>query len=419
MLGRRGARQRVCPRGWSRARTRFARLTLAFAAAFLLGAALTRAGEAPGDSPDPQIVTLKAADGTQLKATYFGANQPGPGVLLLHQCNQQRKNWEGLAKELSAIGIHVLTLDYRGYGDSQGTPIPDMESADWKTKFLDKLPSDIDVALEYLESQPGVTRHIMGIGGASCSVNQAIHAAERHSEIKSLVLLSGGADRKGRAFVRGDEKLPVLLVGADDDLNVVPTMQWLFTLCKNPGSRFVRYPTGGHGTDLFAAHKGLEGTIVDWFVRTLQMTPGSAPPTPGERPPTSYPPDVREIIDNGGALRIESKLRNLRRTDPHASLFDEHTVNMLGYEHLQDGDKQGAIDILKLNAYAYPDSANVYDSLGDAYFMAGDKDLAKKYSLQALKMIEADTSAPESWRKMVINSANKKLQELGVQPPKH
>jgi dienelactone hydrolase len=414
MLGWRGARQRVYPRGSSRATTRVARLTLLFAALALLGAAPSRADEPPA----PQVVSLKATDGTQLKATYFGASQPGPGVLLLHQCNQQRKTWEEVSKQLAAAGIHVLTLDYRGYGESQGTPVEDMESVEWKTKFLDKLPGDIDVALEYLESQSGVTRHIIGIGGASCSVNQAVHAAERHSEIKTLVLLSGGVDRKGRGFLRDDPKLPVLLVGADDDPEVMPMLQWLFTLSKNPGTRFVRYSSGGHGTDLFAAHKGLEGTIVDWFVQTLQKTPGSAPPTPGERPSTSYPPDILEVIDMGGANRIEAKLRNLRRNDSHANLFDEHTVNMLGYEHMQEGDKQGAIDILKLNAFAYPASANVYDSLGDAYLMAGDKELAKKYSLQALKVLESDTAAPESWRKMVRNSANKKLKELGVEPPK-
>jgi len=32
---------------------------------------------------------LTAADGTRLKATYFPAAQPGPGVLLIHQCNRQ------------------------------------------------------------------------------------------------------------------------------------------------------------------------------------------------------------------------------------------------------------------------------------------------------------------------------------------
>ena len=35
----------------------------------------------------PRIVDLRASDGTVLKASYFAAAKPGPGVLLLHQVN--------------------------------------------------------------------------------------------------------------------------------------------------------------------------------------------------------------------------------------------------------------------------------------------------------------------------------------------
>jgi len=66
-----------------------------------------------------RIVDLTAADGVKLKATYFAATKPGPGVLLLHQCNRQRKIWDGLAQQLAAAGINVLTLDYRGFGESE------------------------------------------------------------------------------------------------------------------------------------------------------------------------------------------------------------------------------------------------------------------------------------------------------------
>ena len=38
-----------------------------------------------------RTVDLTAQDGTKLKATYFTPAKPGPGVLLLHQCNRQRK----------------------------------------------------------------------------------------------------------------------------------------------------------------------------------------------------------------------------------------------------------------------------------------------------------------------------------------
>src|SRR5215470_14689175 len=63
---------------------------------------------------------LTASDGIKLKATYFSADKPGPGVLLLHQCNRQRKVWDELGQQLAAAGINVLTMDYRGYGESEG-----------------------------------------------------------------------------------------------------------------------------------------------------------------------------------------------------------------------------------------------------------------------------------------------------------
>ena len=73
--------------------------------------------------PAPRTVSLTAPDGTILKATYFAAAKPGPGVLLLHQCNQQRKSWDVLADRLASSGINVLTVDYRGFGESAGAPV--------------------------------------------------------------------------------------------------------------------------------------------------------------------------------------------------------------------------------------------------------------------------------------------------------
>src|SRR5260370_16550492 len=60
---------------------------------------------AAGPLPAPRTVDLSAPDGTNLKATYFGAGGSGPGVLLLHQCNRQRKVWDGLAEKLAPAGI--------------------------------------------------------------------------------------------------------------------------------------------------------------------------------------------------------------------------------------------------------------------------------------------------------------------------
>ena len=61
-----------------------------------------------------RVVDFKSADGTVLKGTYFAAAKPGPGVLLLHQSNRDRKSWDAVAGQLANAGINTLTLDMRG-----------------------------------------------------------------------------------------------------------------------------------------------------------------------------------------------------------------------------------------------------------------------------------------------------------------
>ncbi len=381
----------------------------------LLGVLCFGASCAAQEVPAPRVVDLKAADGTKLKATYFAAAKPGPGVLLLHQCNQQRKNWDDLAGRLAGTGINVLTLDYRGYGESGGTPYKDLAQDEVTKVVTEKWPGDVDTAFSYLVAQPGVTRGTVGAGGASCGVNQSIQLARRHPEVKSLVLLSGNTDRDGRGFLRRSEKLPMMLGAADDDGAAVEVMQWLFELSMNPGSKFVHYTSGGHGTEMFAAHKELPGTIVDWYVQTLVKTPGSAPAVSVLSKRGA--PVILEAIDlPGGASAIAERLAEARRRDPKANLFSEAIANQLGYEHLQSGDSQGAVEILKLNAVAYPNSPNVYDSLSDAYLADGQKDLARENAKKALELLKSDTTDPEAQRKAIQESAETKLKQLGAGP---
>jgi alpha-beta hydrolase superfamily lysophospholipase len=113
-------------------------------------------------NPAPGIVDLKAADGTPLKATYFAVAKPGPGVLLLHQINRDRKSWGPLAAQLAAAGINTLTLDLRGFGES-GKRLEKLTDAE-RSMYRSAWPDDVAVALEYLSSQPGVDHNLIGAG---------------------------------------------------------------------------------------------------------------------------------------------------------------------------------------------------------------------------------------------------------------
>lgn len=364
-----------------------------------------------------RVVDLTAPDGIRLKATYFPAAKPGPGVLLLHQCNRQRKVWDDLARQLAAAGINVLTLDHRGFGESGGERAGKMSAAEAAAAQA-KLPGDIDLALQYLESQPGVTREIIGVGGASCGVDNSIQTARRHPEVRSLVLLSGNTDYDGRQFLRTDTGVPVFFAYADDDEfpATVMVIPWLYSITANPGKKLVHYTNGGHGADIFLVHPELPRLIVDWYVTTLITTPGHAPVSKDRWTPSQQVQVLTMIEEPGGPAKVMQMVEDAQKQKTQSTLFDEATINTLGYQHLQSGDNKSAIEILKLNVAAYPKSPNVYDSLADAYLADGQKGLARQNAWKALELLPSDTTDNEQRRNGIKQNAEQKMNQLDDMP---
>ena len=361
-------------------------------------------------------ITLKAKDGTSLAATFYPAAKAGPAVILFHQCNRDRKAWQPLADALSKSGINVLTMDYRGYGESHGerfVKLPPNEQGRWVREVW---PSDVDVAFEYLKSQSGVKADELGAGGASCGVNQSIHLAMRHPEVRSLALLSGNTDRSGRQYLTTATKLPLLMTAADDDGLTASQMKWLMSYSSQKQDRFIEYKEGGHGSDLFTPHPDVISNITDWFWMTLagrkvNLTAGG---------PVAADDNLRywKLFDEpGGAKQVMRLLEEARKHDPPATIVPEAMVNQIGYERLQEGDNEGAIEILKLNVAQFPKSANAYDSLGDAYLAAGQKELAKESAEKAIAALPNDASAAtEERRKAIRESAEQKLKVTASEP---
>ena len=363
-------------------------------------------------APAPHVVDLMAPDGLKLKGTFSGTAASGPGVLLLHQCNRQRKVWDDLVTRMTAAGMNVMTVDLRGYGDSEGTPIDKLTPEEANLVFNQKMPLDVETAYKFLIAQPTVSPGILVAGGASCGVNQSVHLAMKHPEIKALVLLSEITDLDGRNFLRAHPSLPLFLATAEDDTDpgVSDLMQWLSTFSTNAHTKLVRYKTGGHGVEMFAAHPELPATIVDWVtiaVRSPNVAAAKGPPNVS--PETQF----LDSLDQPGAAANSAQLYAAASgKNPNGPVVSELVLNRLGYDHLQDGDKKGAIAILKLNASLYPNSPNVYDSLGDAYLADGQNDLARQNAQKAIELLAHDTTDPEDRRKGIRDSAEQKLKQL-------
>ncbi len=362
--------------------------------------------------PAPKDVDVAAPDGTKLRATFFAASKPGPGVLLLHMCNTARKSWEPVAAGLSRAGINALTIDNRGFGGSGG---PRFEGAPPEVvkQFNEKWPADFEAAYQFLLAQPGVDKTRIALGGGSCGVGNAISLAERHPDVKALVLLAGATDLNGINFIADNPQRPIFTAAAaDDEFNpaTLQLMQWFSDLSVNPRTKFSGFKDGRHGTEIFAPHPELVQQIVAFLVDTLVTSPVDLK-VPGAPRKTAASEFWSLVNQPGGAARAAEVFHEARKRDPNAFVFPEFPVNLLGYARLQGGQTQEAIELFKLNTEAYPTSANAYDSLSDGYIAAGQKDLALAAEQKCVELLPAYINDP-LFKAALEKQANEKIAKL-------
>jgi CubicO group peptidase (beta-lactamase class C family) len=104
-----------------------------------------------------------------------------------------------------------------------------------------------------------------------------------------------------------------------------------------------------------------------------------------------------EVIAKG-AVEALRDYRERRKTAKEA--LDENQMNRLGYNLMTAKRVKDAIEVFKLNVEDYPQSANVYDSLGEAYMENGDKELAIKNYQRAVELDPKNTNAIETLKKL-------------------
>ena len=96
-------------------------------------------------------------------------------------------------------------------------------------------------------------------------------------------------------------------------------------------------------------------------------------------------------IDSGIEL-----YKKLKKNNPNEYNFsNENELNQLGYEFLRDEKTESAIKVFNLNVIEFPNSANVYDSRGEAYFYKKEYLLSKYDYSKALELDPTNQNAKE------------------------
>ena len=108
---------------------------------------------------------------------------------------------------------------------------------------------------------------------------------------------------------------------------------------------------------------------------------------------------AQAVHEKGPAAAIEEFRPALLRGD-----IPERSINSIGYQLLGGKQVAQAIRIFQLNVELFPQSSNVYDSLGEAFLANGDKDLAIKNYQRSLELDPKNTNAAEMLQKITVRS---------------
>ncbi len=92
--------------------------------------------------------------------------------------------------------------------------------------------------------------------------------------------------------------------------------------------------------------------------------------------------------------------KKLKKEDPSHNMVQESTINRLGYQQLGQNNYEVAITIFKINVELYSNSANVYDSLAEAYMLSGDKENAIYFYKKSLELDPENINAVKMIEKM-------------------
>lgn len=188
------------------------------------------------------------------------------------------------------------------------------------------------------------------------------------------------------------------------DLTWMPEKAELFRQ-NHPNAQFAFFENAGHS--IFSEDPKLFFATLKQFVKGLEPVAENDIETWKRQAAEIIAPqaalfaretDFFDLIETRGTAEAYACFLNQKPTGE--KLFTESAMNELGYEYLGNGKSDEAIKILEMNAEAYPDSANAYDSLGEVWLENGNKEKAKAYYTKALSIEPDLASAKETLEKL-------------------
>jgi CubicO group peptidase (beta-lactamase class C family) len=104
---------------------------------------------------------------------------------------------------------------------------------------------------------------------------------------------------------------------------------------------------------------------------------------------------IKLTLEKGLSAATESFQKRNKKID-----LLENVINDKGYDLMKEKKLKEAVEIFRLNVFAFPKSANAFDSLGEAYLEAGDRQSAIENYKKSLLLNPGNENAREVLKKL-------------------
>jgi len=201
-----------------------------------------------------------------------------PGVIVLHDCHSQRNKYKKLSESIAELGLHTLSLDFRGYGNSIAEGYSELEVKKHATDIVSYQNEvavlrsywleDLVAAYEYLRKKVDNTKGI-SIVASGCAGAYAVELAEQR-HLHSMVLLTPEMSYADKERYKNLIDIPSYFISSAQHAMSYATAEELFAWSGARHSKLQVYKGDKLNYQVINSHKYLINDIALWLKSTLR-----------------------------------------------------------------------------------------------------------------------------------------------------
>jgi len=200
------------------------------------------------------------------------------GVIVLHDCHSQRSNYQKLTTSIAELGLHTLSLDFRGYGNSIAEGYSELEVKKHATDIVSYQNEiavlrsywleDLVAAYEYLRKKVDNSKGI-SVVASGCAGAYAVELAEQR-HLHSMVLLTPEMSYADKERYKNLIDIPSYFVSSAQHAISFATAEELFIWSGARHSKLQVYKGDKLNYQVINSHKYLVNDIALWLKTTLR-----------------------------------------------------------------------------------------------------------------------------------------------------